>query len=144
MATKLQYEEMSDWGPPELSALARVLPYCSRCVELSLHGCDLSTHEASEIVADMLSRQACPVTRLGLRRTHITAGAVERLLASPRLKAIELSELPLYGSDEVLQLAPPARLIHTSLPYPYLLTYRVHACGAVCCRCAGCSSRVGS
>ena len=70
-------------------------------------GCGASSPEtrtigsAGAIVADMLLRQGCPVTRLSLKRTAIGAEAVERLLRSPRLRAIELSELPLYGVDEV-------------------------------------------
>ena len=80
------------------------MPYCTRTAALSLRGIDLREEEAAHIVAEMLLRPTCPVTRIDLRETHICAEAVQRLLASPRLRAIELSELPLLTTDQCRRL----------------------------------------
>ena len=100
MATSLGFEHEASWGVAELRSLAACLPYCTRCTHLSLAGIDLSGGEAAQCVAEMLLRPSCPVTRLDLKGTAIGADALERLLASPRLRAIELSELPVFTSDQ--------------------------------------------
>lgn len=49
------------------------------------------------LLAEMLAKPGCPVTRLNVQHTGIPAEAVERLLTVSRIRAIELSELPVYS-----------------------------------------------
>jgi hypothetical protein len=53
------------------------------------------------MLAHVLAAPTCPVLRIDLRHTHIDGTSLAALLATPRLRAIRVSELPLFSTHQV-------------------------------------------
>jgi hypothetical protein len=91
------------WGASEMRALSRFVALCSRCVSIDLSGNSLGA-EGGRAVAAIVSRQGCNIRRVNLKRTAVDAETVESLLRCQRVKAIELSVLPIYSTSEIARL----------------------------------------
>ena len=93
------------WGAAQMGEVCGFMSCCTRCTHVDLSHNDLREPAAGALLVEMMRQPGCPVTRLSLCHTGVCGEVVSQLLQVARLKAIDLSELPLYTSREVAQLS---------------------------------------